>query len=102
MPSSPTTRPSARVSLIASLLNHNSRCAHAHHHWSHTQAYVADATGPNFSGKSVYMKQVALIVYMAQIGSFVPAAAATVGVCDRIFTRIHSRVFVSSRGMLTT
>ncbi|MBT7052884.1 DNA mismatch repair protein MutS [archaeon] len=45
-------------------------------------------TGPNFSGKSCYMKQVALSVIMAQMGCFVPAKSAKVGIVDRIFTRI--------------
>ncbi len=45
-------------------------------------------TGPNMAGKSTYMRQVALIVIMAQMGSYVPAAEARIGLCDKIFTRV--------------
>ena len=52
-------------------------------------------TGPNYSGKSVYLKQVALIVYMAHIGSFVAADSATIGLTDKILARISTRETVT-------
>lgn len=52
-------------------------------------------TGPNFSGKSVYLKQVALIVLMAHVGSFVPAENAEIGLTDKILSRVTTRETVS-------
>ncbi|ODV93816.1 hypothetical protein PACTADRAFT_82311 [Pachysolen tannophilus NRRL Y-2460] len=52
-------------------------------------------TGANFSGKSIYLTQVALIVYLSHVGCFVPAKKAKIGICDKILTRIMSRESVS-------
>ncbi|MDP2916889.1 MAG: DNA mismatch repair protein MutS, partial [Dehalococcoidia bacterium] len=55
---------------------------------SNDDAQLIILTGPNMSGKSTYLRQVALIVLLAQVGSFVPVTSASIGVVDRIFTRI--------------
>lgn len=57
-------------------------------------------TGPNMAGKSTYMRQIALIVLMAQMGGFVPAEQSTIGIVDRIFTRIGASDFLT-RGQST-
>jgi len=57
-------------------------------------------TGPNMAGKSTYMRQVALIAVMAQMGSFVPAKEAYVGIVDRVFTRVGASDFIA-RGQST-
>lgn len=59
------------------------------------RSQITFLTGPNYSGKSVYLKQIALITYLAHIGSFVPAQEAVVGLTDMIFTRIQSQESVS-------
>ncbi len=65
-----------------------------------TENQLIVITGPNMAGKSTYIRQVALLVLMAQMGSFIPASAASVGMADRIFTRIGAADDIS-RGQST-
>ncbi|KAM5533149.1 hypothetical protein V8D89_013197 [Ganoderma adspersum] len=61
----------------------------------HVKNSVVICTGANACGKSIYLKQIALIQYMAQIGCFVPAESAVLGIADKIFTRVQTRESVS-------
>ncbi|KAL8195595.1 hypothetical protein R6Q57_025998 [Mikania cordata] len=61
------------------------------------QGNVHIITGPNYSGKSIYIKQVALIVFLAHIGSFVPADSAKVGLTDRIFCAMGSKLMTAEQ-----
>src|SRR5262245_46788057 len=65
-------------------------------HMDSNEAQVVILTGPNMAGKSVYIKQVALIVLLAQVGSFVPAEWARIGIVDRIFTRVGAQDDIST------
>ena len=64
---------------------------------SEAKGRVTVVTGPNMSGKSVYLKSIALITYLAHVGCFVPADSCRVGLTDRIFTRILTHDSLVSR-----
>jgi DNA mismatch repair protein MutS len=81
---------SGRHPVVERLLKDSTRYVPNDTHFD-TMSRVHLITGPNMSGKSTYIRQVALITLMAQIGSFVPADAATIGLVDRIFARIGAQ-----------
>jgi DNA mismatch repair protein MSH5 len=81
---------------------HHSTASHLHcspstrHNYAHKiHPSMLVLTGPNYSGKSVYLKQVALTVFMAHVGSFVPAESAKIGLTDKILSRVTARETVS-------
>ncbi|MDD6401584.1 MAG: DNA mismatch repair protein MutS [Lachnospiraceae bacterium] len=76
-----------RHPVVEKVLNNDSFVANDTY-LNNIESRISIITGPNMAGKSTYMRQTALIVLMAQIGSFVPAASANIGLCDRIFTRV--------------
>jgi DNA mismatch repair protein MutS len=84
-----------RHPVIEKLMSGEERFVPNDSHMNDTDYRLLLITGPNMAGKSTYMRQVALLMLMAQMGSFVPAESATIGVADRIFTRIGASDFLS-------
>lgn len=76
-----------RHPVVEKMLNNDSFVANDTY-LNNAESRISIITGPNMAGKSTYMRQTALIVLMAQIGSFVPAETANICLCDRIFTRV--------------
>jgi DNA mismatch repair protein MutS len=76
---------------ILEAMYHNERFVPNDTRLDHDTHQIVLLTGPNMAGKSTYMRQVALIVLLAQIGSFVPAREARIGLVDRIFTRVGAQ-----------
>ncbi len=76
-----------RHPVVEKVLNNDSFVANDTY-LNNIESRISIITGPNMAGKSTYMRQTALIVLLAQIGSFVPAEFANIGLCDRIFTRV--------------
>ena len=77
-----------RHPVVEQILSHGDKFTANDCKLSNNDSQIIVLTGPNMAGKSVYLRQVGLIVLLAQIGSFVPAKSATIGLIDRIYTRV--------------
>ncbi|KAI8636815.1 DNA mismatch repair protein MutS [Parasitella parasitica] len=94
-----TTRSSAFDSLRNTVVSFKNDSSFRNNTMNGDTNSIQIVTGANFSGKSIYLKQVGLIVYMAHIGSFVPVERATIGITDKIFTRIQTSETVLKVGI---
>lgn len=85
-----------RHPVVERILNAGEKFTPNDYHMDNSDTQIIVLTGPNMAGKSVYLRQLGLIVLLAQIGSFVPAAEASIGIVDRIYTRVGASDNISA------